>query len=52
MESTSKFRAAGGTVTYLCRPEDSEEYASRLEWELGRAVRVGLNAPSRRYASR
>lgn len=50
IESTSKFRAAGGTVTYVCRPEDFEEYASRLEWELGRAVRAGLSAPSRRYS--
>ena len=50
MESTQKFRAAGGTVTYVCRPEESEEYAARLESELGRAVRAGLAIPSRRYS--
>ena len=50
MESTSKFRATGGTITYVCRPHESEEYAARLEWELGRAVRAGLSAPHRRYS--
>jgi hypothetical protein len=51
MESTSRFRAAGGTVTYLCRPEEFEEYAARLEFELGRAVRAGLAYPDRRRSS-
>jgi hypothetical protein len=46
MESTSRFRATGGTVTYVCRPEESDEYAARLEWELGRAVRAGLSPSS------
>ena len=50
MESSSRFRAAGGTVTYVCRPTDFEEYAARLESELGRAVRAGLSGPSRRYS--
>jgi len=49
VEASSKFRATGGTVTYVCRPEDSEDYASVLEFELGRAVRASLEpAPSRR----
>jgi hypothetical protein len=51
MESSSRFRAAGGTVTYVCRPEESEEYAARLEFELGRAVRAGLAYPDRRRSS-
>ena len=51
MESTSRFRATGGTVTYLCRPEESEEYAALLEFELGRAVRAGLAYPDRRRSS-
>jgi hypothetical protein len=51
MESTSRFRAAGGIVTYVCRPEDSEEYAARLEFELGRAVCAGLTYSDRRRSS-
>ena len=51
MESSSRFRAAGGTVTYVCRPEESEEYAARLESELGRIVRASLAYPDRRRSS-
>lgn len=50
MEAGSKFRAAGGTITYVCRPGEFEEYAERLENELGRAVRASLSTPSRRYS--
>ena len=50
MEAGSKFRAAGATITYVCRPGDFEEWASLLENELGRAVRAGLSTPSRRYS--
>jgi hypothetical protein len=49
VEASARFRAAGGTVTYMCRPEESDDYASRLEMELGRAARAGLEPlPSRR----
>jgi hypothetical protein len=52
MESTSRFRAVGTTVTYICRPEESDAYAERLEWELGRAVSAGLPPqPARRSVS-
>ena len=51
MESSSRFRAAGGTITYVCRPEESEEYAARLESELGRAVRGGVAYSSRHRSS-
>jgi len=51
VEASSKFHAAGGTVVYICRPDESEEYAACLEIALGRAVRAGLEPPpSRRRA--
>jgi len=50
MEATSKFRAAGGTVTYVCRPGEFEEYAARLEFELGRTVAAGVSGSPRRYS--
>jgi hypothetical protein len=53
LEDTKVFRAEGNVVTYGCRPEESEELAYRLEFELGRAARAGL-APAtgrRRFPS-
>src|SRR5262249_3826035 len=42
MEASSRFHAAGGTVTYVCRPEESDDYAQRLESGRGRPVRHSL----------
>jgi len=41
----------GNAVTYGCRPQDSEELAARLQVELGRAARAGLDPSTgrRRY---
>ena len=38
MEASSRFRASGETVVFYCRPEDTEEWSSRLVLELGRAA--------------
>jgi hypothetical protein len=46
LEKSGGFRVAGDVVIYLCRPQESEECAARLERELGRAARAGLS-PSR-----
>ena len=43
LERSGGFRAAGDVVTYVCRPQESEECAARLETELGRAARAGLS---------
>jgi hypothetical protein len=51
IEASSRFRASGETVTYLCRPEESEECAARLEVALGRAVSAGLGSPQPRSRS-
>jgi hypothetical protein len=42
LEESRVFRAAGDVITYACRPQDSEELAARLQTELGRAARAGL----------
>ncbi len=43
LEKVGGFRAAGDLVTYLCRPQETEERAARLETELGRAARADLS---------
>ncbi len=43
LEKSGGFRVAGSVVTYVCRPEESEERAATLEIELGRAARAGLS---------
>ncbi len=43
LEKSGGFRVAGNAVTYVCRPEESEERAAALEIELGRAARAGLS---------
>jgi hypothetical protein len=48
LEASSRFRPAGETVTYFCRPGESEEYAARLETELGRAASAGEEFRTRR----
>ena len=40
LEDTKVFHANGNVVTYACRPQESEELAARLEFELGRAARA------------
>jgi hypothetical protein len=51
VEASSKFHASGATVVYVCRPDESEEYAARLELALSQAVRAGQEpSPSRRRA--
>lgn len=51
VEASSKFRAEGATIVYVCRPDESEEYAARLEIALSRAVRAGVEpSASRRRA--
>jgi hypothetical protein len=42
LEESKVFRVAGNVVTYGCRPQDSEELAARLQSELGRAARAGI----------
>ena len=42
LEDSKVFHVDGGAVTYVCRPQDSEELAARLQAELGRAARAGL----------
>ena len=42
LEESRVFRVDGNAVTYGCRPQDSEELAARLQAELGRAARAGL----------
>jgi len=51
LEESKVFRADGNAVTYGCRPQDSEELAARLQVELGRAARAGLDPSTgrRRY---
>jgi len=53
LEDTKVFRAHGNVVTYACRPQESEELAARLEFELGRAARAGLEPSTgrRRFPS-
>jgi hypothetical protein len=43
LEESKVFRVDRDVVTYGCRPQDSEELAARLQAELGRAARAGLN---------
>lgn len=43
LEKSCGFRVAGDLVTYVCRPQESEERAARLETELGRAAGAGLS---------
>jgi hypothetical protein len=43
LEQSGGFRVAGNLVKYVCRPQESEECAARLEIELGRAARAGLS---------
>ena len=47
------FHANGNVVTYACRPQESEELAARLDFELGRAARAGLEPSTgrRRFPS-
>ena len=54
LEDSRVFHAQGNVVTYGCRPEQLEDLASRLEFELGRAARSGLPASTgrRRFPSR
>jgi hypothetical protein len=42
LEDSKVFHVAGDLVMYGCRPQDSEELAARLQNELGRAARAGL----------
>jgi hypothetical protein len=42
LEESKVYRVAGSVVTYGCRPQDSEELAARLQIELGRAARAGV----------
>jgi len=42
LEKPGGFRVTGDLVTYVCRPEESEERAATLETELGRAAGAGL----------
>lgn len=53
LEDTRVFHANGNVVTYACRPQESEELAARLEVELGRAARAGLEPSTgrRRFPS-
>ena len=53
LEDTRVFHANGNVVTYACRPQESEELAARLEFELGRAARNGLEPSTgrRRFSS-
>jgi hypothetical protein len=53
LEDTKVFHANGNVVSYACRPEESEELAARLEDELGRAARAGLEPSTgrRRFPS-
>lgn len=53
LEDSNIFRAQGDVVSYGCRPEQLEELASRLEIELGRAARAGLEPSTgrRRFSS-
>jgi hypothetical protein len=53
LEDTKLFHASGNVVTYACRPQESEELAARLEAELGRAARTGLERSTgrRRFSS-
>ena len=48
LEDTKVFHAEGNVVTYSCRPEASEELASRLDFELGRAARETLETATAR----
>jgi hypothetical protein len=48
LEEASGFRVSGDLVTYLCRPEESEELAGRLAVELGRAAATGPGQAWRR----
>ena len=41
VEKSGGFRVDGNSVTYVCRPQESEECAARLEIELGRAASAG-----------
>jgi len=51
LEESKVFLVEGKTVTYGCRPQDSEELAARLQVELGLAARAGLDPSTgrRRY---
>jgi len=43
LQNSGGYRVAGNVVTYVCRPQESEECAARLEIELGRAARAELS---------
>jgi hypothetical protein len=51
LEDTRVFHANGNVVTYACRPQESEELAARLDFELGRAARAEPSTGRRRFAS-
>ena len=48
LEKSGGFHVAGNLVTYVCRPQESEERAARLALELGRAASAGLSPSTRR----
>jgi hypothetical protein len=48
LERSSGFRAIGDVVKYVCRPQESEECAAKLEIELGRAASAGLSTSTGR----
>jgi hypothetical protein len=48
LEKSGGFHASGNVVTYVCRPQESEERAASLAIELGRAASAGLPSTSRR----
>lgn len=51
LEGTKVFRASGNVVTYVCRPQESEELSVRLEIELGRAAQAEPPTARRRFRS-
>jgi hypothetical protein len=51
LEDTRLFHANGNVVTYACRPQESEELAARLDFELGRAARAEPSTGRRRFPS-
>ncbi len=48
LEKSGGFHAAGNVVTYVCKPQESEERAARLALELGRVASDGLPSANRR----
>ena len=53
LDDTRVFHAKGNVMTYVCRPQESEELAARLDFELGRAASAGIERSSgrRRFPS-